>query len=75
MIYFTTAYFILIDRGMGVVSLHSYQHGGHRIRVSNCVLEGKVSIWAYQNSVVEVGWENYYVHVTKFEVSVIATYW
>ena len=41
---FSTAYFILIDRGMGVVSLHSYQHGGHRIRISNCVLEGKVCL-------------------------------
>ena len=51
---FSTAYFILTDRGLGVVSLNSYQHGGHRIRVSNCVLEGKVSICAYQNSEISM---------------------
>jgi hypothetical protein len=34
-------FFTLIDRGMGIVSLHSHQYPGFRLRMNNFVLEGK----------------------------------
>jgi hypothetical protein len=34
-------FFELIDRGMGIVSLHSKQYQGYRLRMNNFVLEGK----------------------------------
>ena len=40
---FSVAFFELIDRGMGIVSLHSKQYPGYRLRMNNFVLEGKVS--------------------------------
>lgn len=38
----STAFFELIDRGMGIVSLHSKQYSGYRLRMNNFILEGKV---------------------------------
>lgn len=38
----STAFFELIDRGMGIVSLHSKQYPGFRLRMNNFILEGKV---------------------------------
>jgi len=39
-----TAFLEFIDRGMGIVSLHSFLYPGFRLRMSNFVLEGKVCI-------------------------------
>ena len=36
------AFFELLDRGMGIVSLHSKEYSGYRLRMNNFVLEGKV---------------------------------
>ena len=36
------AFFELIDRGMGIVSLHSHLYPGFRLRMNGNVLEGKV---------------------------------
>ena len=44
-----TAFFELVDRGMGIVSLHSYLYPGYRLRIVNFVMEGKVCVPSIQN--------------------------
>ena len=42
MVFLPAAFFELVDRGMGVVSLNSFLYPGFRLRMNNFVLEGKV---------------------------------
>lgn len=42
----STAFFELLDRGMGIVSLHSKQYPGFRLRMNNFILEGKVCTYS-----------------------------
>ena len=44
-----TAFFELVDRGMGIVSLHSYLYPGYRLRIVNFVMGGKVCVPSIQN--------------------------
>ena len=42
-----TAYFVVRDRGMGIVSFETRKYPGFRLRMENQVLKGKVSSWGY----------------------------